>query len=337
MSKTVAIVEWGAYDGVARVLGTEVAQLGHTPCYFLFNARIPANADIVLSFAPYGRFLQIPRQLSQLPPAQRPTFVHWSTENPPDIRLPWALNATLANARSQLDPLFNRPRFASFKERMARYRIMGDYLTAHANGWLDIFVESSLVFADFYSRHGLPTQYAFWGSVPAWSADLQLERDIDVLWMGQRRTRRRSDAIEKLRGALTAAGYSMYVADGVENPFLYGMERTRMLNRAKVTLSLLAQAPHDNIFHYRFRLAAPNRSLLFTEQELAHCTLYQNGEHYVEAKTGALTETLLYYLSHEQERRQIVENAYALATGKMTLGASVKSILETADKFKRRG
>lgn len=322
MSQTVAIVKWSKHDGIANVLGYEAAQLGYAPSFFMFDQAIPLDADMVLSFAPYGRWLQIPQQLRRVPKNKRPVFIHWSTENPPNLNYPWAINRALAAARVRLEPL------SFFQKRMVRYRIMGEYLQAHANGWMDVFVESSLVFADFYTRHGLPARFAPWGAVKQWSADLGLERDIDVLWMGQRRTKRRSEGLENIRRALNAHGYKMHIADGEENPFLYGEARTQMLNRSKITVSLLAQAPHDNIFHYRFRLTAPNRSLLVTEQELAHCDAYQAGTHYVEAPGAAMVETILKYLQDDAARHAIVENAYRLATTTYTLNASVRGILQ---------
>lgn len=272
MPKTVAIVKWSCNDEVTDALQEQIAALNYTPVTFLFDQAIPSDAAFVFSFAPYNRLLQIPRQLAHFK-SNRPVFIHWSTENPPDIRLPWVVNRTLAMARSRSESLFDFS--PALHSRMIRYRIMGDYLFAQAQKWLDVFVESSLVFADWYKAHGVPAFFAPWGSVKNWYADLKLERDIDVLWMGQRRTRRRSEILETVRANLAQAGYRMLIADGEENPFLYGAERTRTLNRSKITLSLRAQAPHDNIFHYRFRLAAPNRSLLLTEHELAHCHLYR--------------------------------------------------------------
>jgi hypothetical protein len=328
--QTVAIVKWSSNDGIAEAIRDELVAQNYQTLYFRFDEPIPSNADVVLTFAPYGEFLQIPRQLARLPRAQRPTFVHWSTENPPNPRLPWVLNRTLALGRSRLEQ--NPLLFSALHNRMIRYRIMGDYLYAHAQGVLDVFVESSMVFADWYNSHEVPTMFAPWGSVKKWYADLGLERDIDVLWMGQRRTPRRSNLIEQIRSALNAEGYRMYVADGAERPFLYGKQRTELLNRTKITLSLLAAAPYDNIFHYRFRLAAPNRSLLLTEQELPHCPVYQEGIHYVEAHADALIETILHYLKDVNARTQITEQAYILATEQMTLAHSVESIMAAVAK-----
>lgn len=328
LSKTVAIVQWNMNDGIAEALRDELIALEYRTVYFRFDTPIPADADVILSFAPYGQFRQIPRQLAQLPKNKRPIFVHWSTENPPGLGLPWALNSTLATARAQTNSLMPR----ALRERMIRYRIMGDYLYAHRQGVLDVFVESSMVFADWYNKHGVPALFAPWGTVKKWYATLGLERDIGVLWMGQRRTPRRSALIEEVRRAVHKAGFHMHVADGVEHPFLYGKNRTHVLNRTQITLSVLAAAKHDNIFHYRFRLAAPNRSLVLTEQELPHCTLYRQGTHYAAADADALVERTLYYLRNSDARTQIAEQAYRFATEEFTLGNSVQRIMQAVER-----
>jgi hypothetical protein len=219
---------------------------------------------------------------------------------------------------------------------MIRYRNTGDYVHAHTRGWLKVFADASEVFARFYSAHGLPARFVPWGSVPAWYADLRLERDIDVLWMGNLRTRRRTALLAQIRAELARAGYTMYVADDRENPYIYGEARTRLLNRAKITLSLLAQAKHDNIFHVRFQMAAPNRSLLVTERELPHCPMMVEGEHYAAAEAEALTGTLLYYLRNEKERAAMVEKAYRLATTRTTMRQSVETLLEWGKQARER-
>jgi len=44
-----------------------------------------------------------------------------------------------------------------------------------------------------------------------------------------------------------------------------------------------------------------------------------------------MVEKILYYLNRENERNQIVENAYQLVTQQLTLGKSVKAILNIVE------
>lgn len=336
-SYSIAVVNWTNDDGIAKVICKELVNLGHRVTCFRFDQPIPPEAEVVFSFAPYGRFLQIPAQLEKLPRHKRPVFIHWNTENPPDPRVPWMITRLISSCRSWIDrlndsdkgwlrSLVNNPPLAWAQRRMHKFRYVGDYHYAYQKGWIDLFVESSEIYAQYHNQHGLPTMVAPWGTAPGWYDDLNLNRDIDVLWFGTRRTRRRSKLLDQVRSQLAAHGVQMYVADNVENPFIYNDERTQILNRAKITLNLLPTW-YDNAFPYRFHIAAGNGSLVVSEPILPHCAKYRAGQHYVSTPVERLTETILYYLAHEQERLQITNNAYELVTTEMTFENSVKIIM----------
>src|SRR5262249_26869 len=157
------------------------------------------------------------------------------------------------------------------------------YHYAYKQGWLSLLVDQSRIYAALRSAHGLPTLAVPWGAIPGreWSADLGLERDIDVLWIGARASRRRGTLLDQVRTDLRQRGIEMYVADNEAHPFIFGEERTRMLNRAKVTLNLTRTWYDDNFL--RFSIVLPNRSLLVSEPLLAHCDEYVDGTHYVTA------------------------------------------------------
>jgi hypothetical protein len=157
-----------------------------------------------------------------------------------------------------------------------------------------------------------------------------LERDIDVLWMGTRGTKRRSKLLDRVRSELEANGVRMYLADGKENPFIFGDERIHYLNRSKITLNITRTWYDDNFS--RIALAAPNRSLIVSEPVLPHCPSFIAGTHYVAAPVDSLAETTLYYLQHEEERVSIVESAYQLVMTKLLFRESIKSIMDAANQ-----
>lgn len=339
-ARTVAIVEWGTFDALAQAIGNEVQRAGYAPSYFRFDSPPPQDASIILTFAPYGRWMQIPYALSQRQP--RPLLVHWNTENPPDLRLPWAVMKPISDARAWMDRLHESPNsrtqqllkappLRALDTRLSKFRYVGEYHYTARRGWLNVFAESSEIYADLHTRHGLPTRVVPWGTVPDWGADLKLERDIDVLWFGQRRSPRRSRLLDRVRGELRARGIEMYVADGVEKPFVHGAARTELLNRAKITLNLLPTW-YDHAFPYRFHVAAVNRSMVLTEPMLRHCSLYEEGTHYVSAPIPQLAERLAYYVAQDGERRTITEQAYELVTTRMTMGHSVRALLKYAEE-----
>jgi hypothetical protein len=223
----------------------------------------------------------------------------------------------------------NKAPFAWFKNRMLRFRYVGDYYHAYHRGLLSIFADSSSVYAEIHRKHGLPTTYFPWGAAPAWYADLHLPRDVDVVWLGKRGTKRRSDLLDRIRGELRRHGVDIYVADNVENPFVWREQRTELLNRAKITLNITRTWYDDN--YSRFSMAAPNRSLIVSEPMLPHCPEYKSGMHYVAAPIQELSAAILHYLEAEEERRIITDRAYNLLTQELTLANSVRRVMADAE------
>jgi hypothetical protein len=172
----------------------------------------------------------------------------------------------------------------------------------------------------------MPTIYVPWGSTPSVYGDLDLERDIDVLWMGKRGTRRRSRLLDRIRRQLSSYGVEIYVADNEENPFIFNETRTRFLNRAKITLNITRTWYDDNFS--RFAYAVPNRSLVVSEPLLPHCPEYEAGIHYVSAPIDRLAESIVYYLAHDDERQRIVENAYQLVTKELAFRESIARLMD---------
>jgi hypothetical protein len=338
----VALVKWDPSDGLAEALGRELVEQGHAVDYFLYDQPLPESAEVVLTFAPYGPFLPIARKVGQVEGRNRPVLVHWSTEGFPDPRLPWPVIAGLGAARSWLDTqarspsagrrrLAGLPPLAWLNRRLFRFRYVGDTLQAWRQGWLRVYAEVSEMYAGIYRRHGLPAQFVPWGTSPLWYADLKLERDIDVLWMGKRRNAHRSGLLDSVRAGLEKHGVKMYVADGVERPFIFGDERTRLLNRAKITLNVKTKW-YNSGFTFRFQMVAGNRSLVVSEPFLPHVSRYEAGVHFAVAPPEHLADTILYYLSPagEDARRALAENAYQLATTELTLGNSVRALMRLA-------
>ena len=338
---TVVIPHGNASEGIAEVLSDELKALGYQPILFKIGSPIPEKAEVVFSFGPYGNFLTIPSQLAKMPPDQKPVFVHWNTEGIPDLRIPWKIMSSIAGWRSWLGRVQDSrngsaripgtERLLSLHEsRMLRFRYLGDYYYAHRRGWIDIFADTSELYAEIHRRHGLPTIVAHWGATSQWYKDLSLERDIDVLWMGTRGTKRRSFILDRVRSELEANGVRMHVADGKENPFIFGDKRIYYLNRSKITLNITRTWYDDNFS--RIALAAPNRSLIVSEPVLPHCPSFIAGTHYVSVPMESLAKTILYYLEQEEERLRIVENAYQLVTTKLVFRESIKSIMEAVNQ-----
>ena len=338
----VAIIQHNERDGIADVVADELNALGYQAVHFHFGSSIPENAEVVFSFGPYGRFLTVPRLLAAMPSDLKPIFVHWNTEGIPDPRTPWKIMSSISRLRSWMGRVQESRNgsaifpgtvklFSLLETRMLRYRYVGDYYFAYRLGWLNILADTSDIYADFHRRHGLPTVVAHWGATPRWYADLGLDRDIDVLWMGIRGTRRRSQLLDRVRRELEAHGVRMHVADGKEHPFIYDDERTCYLNRSKITLNITRTWYDDNFS--RITMAASNRSLTVSEPVLPHCPGFKAGKHYVSAPVESIAETILYYLEHEKERLDIIDNAYYLVTNELAFRGSIQKIMDAVDKI----
>lgn len=331
----VALVKWGRADDSADAIGAELCGLGYPVSYFEYDQPVPEPVEIVVTFAPYNRWWPIAQQVGARAP--RPRFIHWNFEGVPSSRLGRPIIAGLGRARAWLGEarhgpsaygrgLAALPPLRWVTRRLHKFRYVGDTLRAWRRGWLSDQADISEKHAAFYQRLGVPARFVPWGTAPAWHADLRLERDIDVLWMGKRRDSRRSAMIDQVRAALKRQGVEMYVADGVERPFIFGAERTRVLNRTKVVLNVKTRAQVSG-FTFRFHTVAGNRALVVSEPFESHVARYRAGEHYAVAPPERLAEQILHLLRNEDERRAMAENAYRLVTTEMTLRESVRQLL----------
>lgn len=339
----VAVIKWWKNDGIAEAIFSSLQQLGHQPIYFLQEEEIPTNVNIVITFGPYGRLLPILYKVTSLPRDIRPLLVHWDTEGIPNPNIPWLVlkymggflswSERVSDSRNpKLRYLFSHSAISRILKTGFRIRLDGHYHYAYQRGLINIFIETSQIYAKINTMHGLPTHYVPWGTHSTWYTDLGLERDIDVLWIGSRRSRRRNILIQKIKEELMLKGYNMHIIDGVENPAVFDDERNRIFNRAKITLNLLP-AWYFNSFTFRYHLAAGNRTLVVSEPILPHCLSYHPGENYVSSKVHNLVDTLLFYLNNPKDREEIVERAYQLVTQEMTFTNSVKMIMDSAINY----
>ena len=343
LNKSIAVVKWTKTDGIAFVIFEQLRSLGYQPVYFDHDSSIPDDVDFIFSFGPYGRLFPILNRLSAIHKSKRPIFFHWNYESLPNPNLLWLLLKHISSFRSWFDRLFKPDHILLYNlvadrflkhinSRMIRYRYLGEYQYFYREGLIDFLVDISRIFANFHSSHGLDCRYIPWGTPIQWYDCLSLKRDIDVLWMGKRRTRRRSMLLDKIKTELEKNGVNFYIADNVENPFIYGDERTQLLNRSKITLNLLPTW-YDPAFIFRFHMAAGNRSMIVSEPILPHCPSYKSGEYYVEAPVNKLVDTIQYYLNNINECSRITENAFQLATTRLTLRKSVQSVMIEAEKY----
>lgn len=339
----IAVLQWDANNGIARMICNELVRMGHAPEVFLPEEPLPKKFDILFTFGPYGKILPIWKQAKTRQDDKEPVIVHWNTEGMPDLKLPLQLMRTLAAYRSKVGQLGNSERQMArslaqsmplkfIDGSMHRFRYLGDYEQAFREKLVDVLADTSYIYSRLRTKAGHETLYAPWGGTQDWYADLNLERDIDVLWIGKRGTSRRSRILDRMIEELTAEGVKVHIADNQQNPFIFEEERTEYFNRSKITLNITRTWFDDNFS--RFAMAAPNRSLIVSEPVLPHCPEFVPGVHFVSAPVSMLSQQILYYLENEAERAEIVENCYQLTTTELSFRNSMLRMLQEAAKHK---
>jgi hypothetical protein len=338
----VAIGLWdprGRVEEIGASIHRELAELGHRPEFFCIDRGTPPPCDVLLLHGPRGRFLPVLQQAHRQSP--RPRVAVWNTQGLPDPRLPWPLMkvggglrrrfASIGASASPLGKSISETSwFATLDARLMRFDFVGQYVEAIARGWIDDFFDISEVYAGILSRQGMRVKAVPFGSMAGAYEELRIERDIDVLWIGTRGSRRRSRMLDRIRADLHKRGIELCVVDGDERPFVFGPERTRLFNRSKVTLNLLRTWYDENSM--RLCLAAPNRSLIVSEPLLPHVPSWEPGKHYLVACPDRLADTIEDLLADEKERERITERAFRFATSARTFAASIKAIMRSVEE-----
>lgn len=329
--KNVTIVDW--QRGSRGFMREPFIDLGFYCVLYDPQDSLPERTDLIFSFGFYLDFYQLLNKLECKPLQDRPYFFHWNTEGTPDLRFHRCLTKWGGIIRSAISREASRPNARHFtnilNKKAHRFRYMGDYLYAYRKGILHNLFDCSQIYVALEQSIGLPAAYIPWGTFRSDYATLNIDRDIDVLWMGKPRSKRRNNLVEFIRQELNRYGKNMVVIDGVEHPYVFGNERTKLFNRSKIALNLLPAWDAYN-YIFKFHIAAGNRSLLISEPFLKHNPEYVENYHYVSVEIGNIVQTLIYYCEHEQERMWITENAYQLVTTTMTMTESIKKIMSTA-------
>jgi hypothetical protein len=315
----VGVVEWVKREEMAEVYSQQLASGGYQPVKLLYNHAIPSDLNIIFTYGPFGSLVPLANGLLAIPPHQRPALALLLTEQLPNPGQPEWMRYGIGRLRSHLErrgytqngngewrPAKN---WQGLLSKGARYRYYGDLFWLQRAGLLTTLAVWSHWTADFLRERGFETMVPMPGYNPRFGRDLKLERDIPVLWLGKIGSDRRGRLLKRLRLELRRRGVEVLVIDGQENPYVFGENRTALLNRTKIMLNLLREKWDDNSM--RFMLAAHNQALVISEPMLPH-SAFKPGEHLIEAPVDEMADTIVYYLNHEEQRREITDRAYRL-------------------------
>ncbi|MBV9849098.1 MAG: glycosyltransferase [Armatimonadetes bacterium] len=279
--------------------------------------------DFLLCYGPMRSIVRGVERLKAMPHV--PPVIVWFTEQTPSPRWPAALLRPAAQARYALESRF-APQIGS---KAGRLRALGELLALQQSGRLVRAFTFTETNRRALNRLGLPATVVPMGYGPMFGQDLGLERDVDVVFLGSARDSRRGPMLRRLERQLAACGVRFVIKDGSpERGHVFGQERTRLLNRAKIMLNLMRQPWDDPVF--RILLAAPNGAMLLSEALLpASRGPYRAGEHFAMAADGDVAGAVRHYLARDVERRRIAEAARDFVTTDQTMGRMAGRILQT--------
>jgi hypothetical protein len=329
--------------GLSQTFATGFRENGCTVDLLGRNARWNQPYDLVLGYGPSSweaSLLPTAQQLLSCPPAQRPLFYWWFIECIPDPGYPTALvrlgsRLRVAISRRTVQSPAMRKKLQSmglyrFFLRGFRLQILGELGHFQSQGLLGGLAVTSLSRAEYLQRHGFRPLVVPIGYHPdLHGRDLGLERDIDVGFLGNVHAGRRFPLLERVRTELEQRGVTISIQTN-----LYGEERTEFLNRTKIILNIF-RAPYD-FFGLRFLFCAANKTLLISEPVADH-EPFVPGRHMVAEPIEKLADTIEFYLSHDNQRQEIVEAAYCLVLEEYTINQMVGRILDDARRSARPG
>lgn len=337
-SITVASLVWDMSSGLHETQAKVVAHLGYQHRFFRFDEPIPQDTDIVLVQGPFGTLLPLAKQLLGCPSGQRPVLAYWFEESLNMLR-PNSIRRLLAAVFSDLLRYYGEAGWIGswldhtvtglMRAKGRRFGFLGDILWLQRHQLLDVLALSSTLYAEYLAHSGIASLLVPRGYHPDYGEVRNLDRDIAVVWMGKMRNRRRKRAVNWLRDQLERRGQIMRVFDGVGNPFIFGEQRTQILNRAWFVLNAYPDPTCE--LSIRFYIAAANGAVVLTEPGENRYP-FVPGKHLVECSVEDMPDAVMYYLKHPDEWRSISEEMLSLMKTDLTLESSVAAILTEAER-----
>ena len=253
-------------------------------------------------------------QLTAMPRAQRPLVVLWHTEPLPPPKaagLPWPRLNWWETAKFML-------RDSNATDVYTNYLVLRRWVK---QGIPDVLAAATLGRYEFLSERGIAADWVPLGYEPSCGRDLELDRDIDVLFLGAQDVPRRT----RLLCGLRKNGIRIHAVGSYVDPNCWGDERMKLLNRTKILLNL-ARTPGE-FPDLRLILGMANKALVLSEP-IYRPDPFVAGRHFVSSSIGEMPEKIQYYLSHDAERAAISERAHRLITQDVTMERSVSRILD---------
>ena len=333
----------GLSDGVGNAVADGFRASGCGAVPLLSNREWPGRLDLIVIPGPMQPLTSLIARFGRV--QGLPPVAVWFTEQTPNPMWSPAFVARVADLRWGLDwcagsriaarvPLGSQL-LAGLSGKAGRLRLLGELrflLKSSRLSLLAVFTGSN---ARFLYKFGLSSVRVPMGYHPSFGRLLGKDRDIDVVFLGSTRDRRRRRLIRGLSGRMNELGIRFVIRDGSpEHGSAHGEERVNLLNSAKIMLSIMRQPWDDPVF--RILLAAPNGAMVLSEQ-VCDAGPFKPGEHFAAARLDDLVEAIRYYLANDSARREIANTAYDFVTRHLTMEQMASGLLSEFEARRRTG
>lgn len=279
----------------------------------IFDKQIELNPDgVLLILGNANWYPTVCRMLMKNSTRKRPLVVIWHTEPlppPKKARLPWPR----LNVREMGKILIRDARATDVYTNYFRLRSL------LRKGIPDLLIVSTPSRREFLAEKGIFSQWVPIGYFPCLGNNMNLFRDIEVLFLGTLDVPRR----ERLIKQLCKKDIKLITMGNWFDHTCWGENRTRLINRAKIFLNI--HRLYGDLAGYRMILGMANKSLIVSEP-IYNSMPFVPGKHYISARIEEMPDVIDYYLNHEQEREYIANEAHRFVTHETSLESSVLHI-----------
>lgn len=207
--------------------------------------------------------------------------------------------------------------YREWERVMVRYYRLREYMRY---GYIDYLFTTTKAKHRFLAERAYDVQFVPFGYHRSFGEYHGLERDVDVLFLGRLNNKKREVLLHNLSVELSAQGVELKIVDSD----CYGAERTKLLNRTKISIDL-PRVPWDFAIE-RFLISMSCGALLVSEGKQP-AEPFRAGVHFVQTQAADMAGTILRYLRNERERAEISMAAYEFVNKEITLKKSVTEVL----------